>query len=1494
MIIAIKNANLQLIKRFKKILVRILITLLLLLAVTSILLAIPSVQTYLGNRATIYLQKEFDVDINVEKVDLSFLGSVQLKEIFIKDHHQDSLIYVDNLSTSILSYRNILNNKMEFGAVSLSDFILNIKTYKGEIDDALTVFVDKFDDGTVSEKPSSFLMTFSKMNLKNGNVFIIDDNEEESSPVFYKNITGVIDDFKLEGPKVYANLRGVSFVENHGIEVKSLISDFTYTKQFMKFYNTILETETSKIEAKIDFDYNREDFYGFNNKVYVQADVKKADISLIDLKHFYSELGEDDVLHFTTKIEGVLNDFYITDLKLNSDKGAVIKGDLNFINTFNTENGFELQGNLQNLTSDYFHLKSLLPNVLGNTLPSAFKQFGRFTISGDTHITTNFIDAQLNIQTDLGTAISDLKLTNIDDIDNASYIGAIRVIDFELGEIVDNPSIGKISLIADVDGKGFTLDKLDSEVKGNISTFYYNNYTYKDIDVNGVIREKHFDGYTEVNDENIKLNFKGLADFSSDVYTFNFNTNVDYCNLKAIKVFERDSVANIKGEIDIDLKGNSIDDVVGSVNFKNSLFANHKRNYFFKDFNVTSSFLDSVRTITINSSEIIEGRIRGKFKMNELLNLTQNSIGSIYTNYKPYEVTPGQELDFRFKIYNKIVEIFYPKIDLGSNTVISGSITSDDNVFKLNIRSPQILAFENEINNVRLQIDNKNPLFNTQLTVESVNSEVFDISKFHLVNITLNDTLYFRTEFRGGKKKTEDYNLAFFHTINKENKSVFGLQNSNFTFKNNVWKINPNSNKLNKVVYNSKTKKYTIEPFLIASKNQEIEFSGIINDTISKDLDFKFTNVKLDEITPNIDSLKLEGLINGHINYNQLNKKIKPTANLSLTNFKINNSHQGDLKVLVEGKNSVTKYDVKASLKRDDFISFSAVGNLDFTPNKPTLDVIVDFEEFKLDAFSPLGEDVFTNIRGYVYGNVNFTGLLENPDMTGDLYLDQAGLYFPYINVDYEMEGTSIITLDKQTFDFNDVTLKDTKENTKGNLTGTLRYHKFEDWFLDLSISTNNLLVLDTKEQENSLYYGTGYLRGNADLSGPTDKLVIDVTGRTNKGTYFVVPISDVKTIEENQLVRFVSKNKEENEKIRRAFISDKLKGLTLNFNLDVTKDAIFEMVLDKSTGSFLKGNGTGSLQISVDTKDKFDMYGDFIVDSGIYSFKYGGFINKPFSVRKGGSISWSGDPYAAILNIEAVYRVSANPGSLLENITTNRKIPIDLITRFSGELFNSQRAFDIEIPNSSSTVASELAFKLDDNDGNSKTRHFVSLLASGAFYNESDFSVNTTGLVYGTASDMLSNAFDNIFNQGSNKFKFKPVYTVGEKNTVSNIDIDDQLSLALDYQINDRILINGSLGVPIGSKEQSTVIGEVNVEVLLNDEGTLRSSAFNRQNEIQYSDEEEGYTQGIGLSYQIDFDNGKELLQKLGLKKKVVKDSLQVKKTDTIKNKNKLIHFKN
>ena len=79
-------------KKLRKILVRGLLGLLLLLLLVGGALSLPMVQTYIAQKAVAYLNKDFDIDLNISKIHLKINGQVALKEVLIRDHKQDSLI----------------------------------------------------------------------------------------------------------------------------------------------------------------------------------------------------------------------------------------------------------------------------------------------------------------------------------------------------------------------------------------------------------------------------------------------------------------------------------------------------------------------------------------------------------------------------------------------------------------------------------------------------------------------------------------------------------------------------------------------------------------------------------------------------------------------------------------------------------------------------------------------------------------------------------------------------------------------------------------------------------------------------------------------------------------------------------------------------------------------------------------------------------------------------------------------------------------------------------------------------------------------------------------------------------------------------------------------------------------------------------------------------------------------------------------------------------
>ncbi len=1429
----------------------------------TIFLSLPIVQTRLAKYATDAINAEFGTNINIDKLKISLISwDTSLKGVYVEDYKKDTLFYIDRLTTSILNVRNLVKGKLEFGDIGVEKLNFNLVTYKGEKSTNLEVFIDKLDD----KKPRPpgtppFYFSSSDIEIKGGKFKLIDGNLENKEILNFQELNISTKDFQILGPEVTTGIKAMAFRTKQGIEVKKLATDFKYTKQQMRFDSLVLQTPGSDLHGQLVFDYNREDFADFSNKVHINAEFVESVVALDEVNLFYDQFGVGKTVTFSSRISGVLNELDATDLFLHSD-GTGIRGDFNFKQLFGKKDPFVLHADIRNITSSYYQLRALLPNILGKSLPSSFQKMGQFTIRGNAVITESSIEAKVNINTDIGSSYADIELSNINNIDQASYKGFVSLIDFDLGNFIDNEKLGKTTLDFNVEGTGFVQKSLNTEIIGEVYSINFNDYDYRDIKVSGILKDQLFDGSLVSNDVNLKFDFIGLADFKAENNNFNFIATVAYADLKKIN-FINDSVSIFKGNIKMDISGNSLDNIVGDIKFTNTVFQNKNDTYYFDDFKVSSTFEnDSTRTIDINSPDIITGYIKGNFKVRELGKLVQNSIGSVYTNYKPFEISEGQRLAFNFKIYNKIVDVFFPEITFDANTFIRGNIIADEGDFKLTFKSPSIAAYGNELDDIDVRIDNKNPLYNTFVSIENVSTPYYDVKDFSLINTTLKDTLFFRTEFKGGSKFDDSYNLNFYHTFNKQNKSVIGLKTSDVSFKGNKWILNQEGNTKNKVIINRTLDSISIEEIVMNNDNREqIRLRGQFADSTYKDLELQFKIVSLNKITPAIESLKLGGEVNGTLNVLQKDNIYLPSSSLNITDLKVNDIRLGDLDIGIVGNKDLTDFVVNSQLTDNGEEKLGIIGNITNKQEKPQANLLANFRDFNLEPFSPLGEGVISNIRGYLNGNVQIRGDMDNPDINGSLNLNNAGLAIPYLNVDYNFSPNAAVRLFDQTFDFQNIGLTDVAMNTKANLNGTITHRFFKDWTLDLDVDTNNgrFLILNTEMEENVLYYGTGYLNGKGNIFGPTKALTIKVEGSTAKGTSLKIPISDVATVGNYSFINFIERN--DVKTIGQQRVLRDYEGLELDFDLAVTPDAEVAIVIDPKTGSSLKGTGEGILLIRINTNDKFEMYGEFVTVTGEFHYKFGGLIDKKFKVRPGGTILWEGDPLAAQLNMEAAYSLNANPAPLLDNAGYTRRIPTEVVVRLTDELERPTINFDIDFPGTNSVVKSELQYRLQDPTVEERNAFF--LLAQGTFVNESSgFNQQAvTGNLIQTASGLLNQ----VLGGSNDKFDFGVSYEQGLQARNTDIQTENRIGVTVSTKINDRILLNGRVGVPVGGVSETVVAGDVEVQVLLNEEGTLSAKIFNRENEIQqFLADRQGYTQGVGLSYEVDFNSFNELMNKI------------------------------
>ncbi|WP_235946547.1 translocation/assembly module TamB domain-containing protein [Flavobacterium silvaticum] len=1427
----------------------------------GITLTLPPVQTRLGAYVTEKINKDFGTDIKVDQIAISVFGGVKLRQVLIRDHHKDTLIYAKRLQTNILSFRKLYNGDLLFGRIASDKLLFNLKTYKGEKDTNLDRFIALFDSKD-NAKPSGhkFLMKANEIVVSNGHFLLTDENRANPKDVDFSRLDGRLTNFRVFGPEVTMDIRQMAFLDHRGLYVRNLSGLFLYDKKHIKLTNMEANTAQSLLKADVLLTYDRKDFADFNNKVKFDINVKQGLLSTNDIHYFYKELGPNRTFSLSAKVNGTLNNLKARHLKLTDNHNARISGDVQFKNLFNTaEKGFYMKGDFEQVASDYDNLVGLLPNVLGKKLPSSLKKIGRFDLSGSAEITMSSIQANFEMQTALGRIQSDLVMTDIDNIDQAKYTGNIVLDNFDIGDFLGKRDLGIVSLDLDVDGQGFTQKFLNTSFSGDVYKIRYQNYVYTNILVNGKFKDPVFKGNVYINDPNLLMDFKGSANLGKKDIAYDFEAQIDYANLRKMKIVTNDSISVLKGNILMNVRGNSLEDLKGNVYVSQSSYQSGRNLYVFDDLIMTSSFdADGLRTISVNSPDIINGKITGKYKISQIQLLIENSLGSLYTNYRPNKILKNQFLDFDFEVNDKIVDLFTPDIDISDSTKVSGSINSNTNQFLLDLTSPKITAYENRIDNIKMHVDNLHPVYNAQIEIDSISNKFYKIKEFSLFNVTSRDTLFIKSGFKGGKNAGDQYELNLYHTIDKDHNVVVGFLQSALTFKENEWHINEKGTADNKIIMSRDLKNFRFDNIVISHEDHKASFNGTMRGKEEKDLNLVFDNVDLSKITPDMQGIVLEGKMDGTVSLKQQRLVYQPMAALKIDELAINNIDLGKLSLDIDGDGSFRKFYVNSVLENKNFESFRADGEFDVSGPQTAMDIDLKFDRFNIGTLDGLlSGEAISNIKGFASGNISIAGTVAEPDVNGRLYAEETSLTVPYLNVNYLLDPRSVIDVTEDKFLIHNSGITDTKYNTKGNIEGTIEHKKFSDWKLDIKVSSDKLLALDTQDSDDAAYYGTAFIDGYATISGPTNALFIKAKAASAEGTSIKIPISNTESTTSRSYIHFQSP--QEKYSIEKGIVikQKEYSGLEIDLDFDINKNAEVEVILDKNTGHSLKAKGDGSIQFGINTLGRFNMFGNYVADEGIYNFKYGGLIDKKFKIKKGGTITWEGDPLRAVLNMEAVYTTTANPAVLLENPSVNKKVPVEVVVGVRGNLTNPEPDFQINFPTVSSVLKSEIQYKLDDKDV--RNTQALYLLSSGTFLSpegvsQSDF----TGNLFETASGLIGD----IFQDPDSNIQLGFDYQAADRRP--GTETDGRVGVSVSTQVNERISINGKVGVPVGGVNESAIVGDVEVQYRVNDDGSLNLRVFNRENDITYLGQGIGYTQGVGFTYEVDFDTFRELVDKV------------------------------
>jgi len=560
-----------------------------------------------------------------------------------------------------------------------------------------------------------------------------------------------------------------------------------------------------------------------------------------------------------------------------------------------------------------------------------------------------------------------------------------------------------------------------------------------------------------------------------------------------------------------------------------------------------------------------------------------------------------------------------------------------------------------------------------------------------------------------------------------------------------------------------------------------------------------------------------------------------------------------------------------------------------------------------IDFLNPLLKVFASDISGFASGKLKLTGQSENIFLEGDAFVENASMKVNYLQTKYSLTDT--IRFDKQGIKFNDVRIKDPEGNI-ATLSGAVYHKNFQEYNADLiiNIASRGFLVLNTQLKDNPMFYGTAYVEKSvAKIKIDQNSLSFDISAKTSKSvktgknSNLSIPLNKGLSVSEYSYISFddsISRKKlAQNADIVNKPSSSKQIAMDIKMNLEVTPDAKIQIIFDSKVGDIMEGNGSSpNLNITLNKKGDFEIFGDYTIERGTYTFTLGNFLlNKSFDVENGGKITFNGDLKDAEIDLKANYLKLKAPLSPIlgegDQQQYTKRIPVEPQMKLSGKLFNPVVGFDIYLPDADEQTRAYLKNAISTEEELTKQVFALLLMnqfiSMGSVSNVGSAASSTSSNNRGTSA-ITATTFEMVGNQISNWLsKLSKDVDIGINiRPGSNAISPQEAELALSTQLlGNKVVLNGNFDVRgIGGTANSgpgntnQLTGDFDAELKLTEK--LRFKVFNRYNDVYNTGGLSPYTQGVGIFYNQDFNRFSDLFRK-----KVKPD---MKKEEEVKVKNK------
>ncbi|OGX88005.1 translocation/assembly module TamB domain-containing protein [Hymenobacter glacialis] len=1311
--------------------------------------------------------------------------------------------------------------------------------------------------------------------------------------------------------------------EKSGFEITSWRANVVYDSVQIRLDSLDLITPHTRIRRKLAIGY--ESLAALSNtknlpNLKLDGDLRNVRLGFRDILYLAPDLagtppfntGSNQSVLVNGQIAGRVGDMTIRNFEFVGLRNTVVKAPrIRIMGLPEVDGRLYVDANLRQFSSSRADILSLAPK---GSIPDNISIPPTFAVSGTFkgYPTTLQFDTDLQARTSYGDLAFDGKLGKAQANGRQPLVGTFAVKGFDFGKLLKDPTIGRVTATGRINATGNLQDPgtLVGQVKANVQSARYNGYTYKGVAATvDLDRNRYVINASSKNDPNLDLDLTAvvnLRDANNPTYEVT-NLNLRGANLTALGFYTGGDL-RVQGDLTANLRGSDLNSINGTFSGTKIVIVRDNQRFPLDSLNGRIVQNDR-RTLAVITSDIANVRLDGNIRLGNLATELQQHLDRYFDVPGVRYVPNSADRRFTYSLQlkdSKLATKLVPDLKEISPFTLSGDYSRQAARLTANTSIPVIRYAAYRIDSLKLAVDSDPSKLDYGVRMaQAAQDTAIRLRRPSIVGNVADNKVFSRVAILGDSANRE--RLALAGTLSTRPDGTFPTEKGvvyefvaapeqvinyeNWTAgANNFVRYFPSG----AVVADGLDLTNGRSELILQSENPQVKTSP---------LNVRFNNFDLAELAKAVqqsDSL-LAGTLNGTAELRNLGQKnMAFTADATVKGLTFQKAVIGDIAVNATNP-TPNRYDIDARLTGGASGSVGGEGNdvrvsgyYQADSNAP-LNLTVDAQRLQLQLAQAFSLGQLERAAGYARGQLTVQGSPSAPVVRGTLTTSpDAAFAVTQLGALYYLPGQEL-TFDDRGIKFDDFTVRDSADN-KAVANGYLMTKDFINYNFDLTATTDNFTAVNSTRKNNPLFYGKLVVDSRTRITGPLELLKIDTNVTVVNGSNLTIesPGTEANKVDSEGIVEWIDKSAPVDTMLQRQLALDTVKtasGYDITAVVTVTDQTPVTVIIDPISGDNLEVRANGTLNTNIDPTGTITLSGRLEVASGAYHLSLYDLASRDFSIRPGSSLTWSGDPYNADLNVTAVYKVNAAPADLLAgqgldnaiaNTTARNTLPFDVELKVTEQLSEPLIGFDITLPDNqrgalSGQVEAKLAQLRQPNQTSEQSKQVFSLLILGRFLQQNPFESSASesfvaSQLRGSASAVLTDQLNNLTGKYLSGLGLDLGVTNQADYSSGTAKSRTDLNVAVKRQfLNNRLSVRLGTDIPLGgagsqatqgSSSASNFAGDISIEYSILRDGRLRLRAF-RQNAYEDIDGQLIKT-GAALVFQREYDNLKELFAKL------------------------------